>query len=838
MAIAKGDGSIVLNTKVNTSGVKNGVSSIKKIVASASKAMTVVAAAAATATVAITKMAVDAYAEYEQLVGGVETLFKGSAKKVLEYANNAYKTTGMSANEYMKNVTSFSASLLSAVGNDTEKAADIANEALISMSDNANKMGTDQESVLMAFQGFAKGQYQLLDNLKLGYGGTKTEMKRLLKDAQAITGVKYDIDNLADVYTAIGVIQEKLGIAGTTAKEAATTISGSATMVKASWQNVLTAISGGGDMDAAIGNFVDSVATYFENLMPVVERALSGIGEFIAKAAPKFVETVAKALIQAIPSLLEAVYQMIIGLAKGIYEGIKALFTTTAQNMAKEESEAVEQVVSSQNKLTDAVEETVDAQKKSLAGFDTLQTISSSTNAEAEIATEAGSGSAAGATSKAVEKELTNTTQSTENFFKNVAAVVKKYASLFEPTVNAWSDAFGKLKEPIKDSTKNIVESVGNLWDETLKPFGTYVTTDFVPTITNSFSENFAPIFTDVASFTVKRYAEDFEWMCGRINDAVNDIYQPALEHVKMVTTDVMDAVGNEWKESGETLLEGFGGFIDSIKGIWDNLYSNILKPVWDIILEALNTVWENALKPLWEKLLSFFSKLTECVMTIWNNVLAPIVNWIIDVLAPIIVSAVNAIMGVVKTIFKIISDVVGGILDALGGLLDFITGVFSGDWKKAWNGIKNFFKGIWDAIWGIVKGIVNLIIDGINLLWSGIYGAVSGIVNGIGGIAGAIGDLFGADWSFSMPDKPPLIPKLAKGAVIPPNREFLAILGDQKSGVNIEAPLDTIVDAFKSVQGSQTVNVNFTGSLAQLARILAPEITMENNRASVFAKG
>lgn len=170
----------------------------------------------------------------------METLFKGSADTVQEYAANAYKTSGLSANDYMETATSFAASLLQSLGGDTEKAAQVTEMAINDMSDNANKMGTDMSAIQYAYQGFAKQNYTMLDNLKLGYGGTKKEMERLLADATKISGVKYDISNLNDVYQAIHVIQENLGITGTTALEAATTIQGSAAMMKAAWQNMLT----------------------------------------------------------------------------------------------------------------------------------------------------------------------------------------------------------------------------------------------------------------------------------------------------------------------------------------------------------------------------------------------------------------------------------------------------------------------------------------------------------------------------------------------------------------------------------------------------------------------
>lgn len=402
MAISGGDGSIILTTKVDETGLKKGLVSLKKLGATAGKAFLAIGAAASTATVAITKMAVSAYADYEQLVGGVETLFKDSAGKVLEYANQAFQTAGVSANEYMQQVTSFSASLIKSTAGDTDKAADIANMALIDISDNVNKMGSSMESVTLAYQGFAKQQYMLLDNLKLGYGGTKTEMERLLKDAQALTGVKYDINNLADVYSAIHAIQEQLGITGTTMKEAETTITGSLGMVKASWQNLLTAMAGGGDLDRAINNFVYSLEKFTANIAPVIERTLLGLGQAIQRTLPMLVQTVVSALVQQIPNLVMAVYNMIIGLFKGIVLGIKALFTggtAKATEVIKGNvggiSSGASSAADNMNDVADATKKAGKEAKKSLAAFDELNILSSSASGGA------GTGAGAGGTPEA-----------------------------------------------------------------------------------------------------------------------------------------------------------------------------------------------------------------------------------------------------------------------------------------------------------------------------------------------------------------------------------------------------------------------------------------------------
>jgi phage-related protein len=287
----------------------------------------------------IGKSALNSYADYEQLIGGVETLFKDSAGVVEGYANNAYKTAGLSANQYMETVTSFSASLLQSLNDDTAKSAEVADMAITDMADNANKMGTDMTSIQNAYQGFAKQNYTMLDNLKLGYGGTKEEMKRLLKDAQKISGVKYDISNLSDVYNAIHVIQGELGVTGTTAKEASTTIQGSISSMKSSWQNFLTGLASGQDISGLIDNLVQSAVTVMDNVLPVVytitETIVAEVPNLINKLvaeSPKFVELISNTiqtmivgLQESLPKIMESVSQIIQTIVKVITDNLPSI---------------------------------------------------------------------------------------------------------------------------------------------------------------------------------------------------------------------------------------------------------------------------------------------------------------------------------------------------------------------------------------------------------------------------------------------------------------------------------------------------------------------------------
>ena len=316
----------VLKANLTSSAIIGGVKALGSAVAGVGKAF-----------INVGKQALDSYASYEQLIGGVETLFKDSAGIVSNYANNAYKTSGLSANEYMETVTSFSASLLQSLNGDTAKSAEVADMAITDMADNANKMGTSMEMIQNAYQGFAKQNYTMLDNLKLGYGGTKGEMERLLADASAISGIDYDISNLNDVYSAIHVIQQEIGITGTTAKEASGTITGSVSSMKSAWQNLLTGIANDNvNFEELIKNFVDSLVAVAENMLPRIEVVIGGIVNLVISLASKLVDympqllqtgmsllqTIMDGISSMLPQLLPIVVQIVTSLATFIVENL------------------------------------------------------------------------------------------------------------------------------------------------------------------------------------------------------------------------------------------------------------------------------------------------------------------------------------------------------------------------------------------------------------------------------------------------------------------------------------------------------------------------------------
>ena len=341
------DGKIIIDTTVDNSGAEKDIKSLSRKIGSMAKtsatALAGMVAAATTAVATLTGLSVKQYAEYEQLTGGVETLFKNSSDKVMEYANNAYKAAGMSANEYMNTITGFAASLLQGLGGDTEKAAKIGNMAVEDMADNANKMGTSIELIQNAYQGFAKQNYTMLDNLKLGFGGTKEEMQRLLQEASKISGIKYDISNFSDIIEAIHVIQNEMGITGTTAKEAASTIEGSLSMTKSAWTNLLTGMADdNADFNKLVDNLVNSVGTLGENLLPRIEIAINGIGKLIDKLLPSIINKIPELISSILPGMVQAGINVTSSLVNGIVQslpmlleiGLQAL-TTLGKGIAK-----------------------------------------------------------------------------------------------------------------------------------------------------------------------------------------------------------------------------------------------------------------------------------------------------------------------------------------------------------------------------------------------------------------------------------------------------------------------------------------------------------------------
>lgn len=472
----KGSITQALGGEVDSAGAAGGTSLGKKIGSFAMKAF------AAMEVGKFIKNTIQEGARYEQAVGGIETMFKESSDKMKAYANEAYKTAGVSANDYMEQVTSFSASLLQSLDGDTNKAADAANQAVIDMSDNANKFGTNIADIQHAYQGFAKQNYTMLDNLKLGYGGTKSEMERLLSDAEKITGKKYDISNLADVYEAIHAIQEEYGIAGTTAQEGSTTISGSFQQMKAAASNFMTQLVAGEDVEGAMNGLIDSVIAFGGNIVPaflkVVENLPTAIGAIASKlsdvlteyleneesrakltqGAMNFIKNFGMGLIQALPQLLEfvillvaAVLQAVIDWQLNLLQTVRDFIEGTLLPAVKEKWEAIKTaIVEKVTAMVDAVKTWFINLKEAIVAKaqEILQTVTSKFQSMKTAAVEK------------VQSLLASVRDKFQSMKTAVSTKVQEIVGTVRDKFQAAKDAITEKLNSAKDKVKSIIDRI------------------------------------------------------------------------------------------------------------------------------------------------------------------------------------------------------------------------------------------------------------------------------------------------------------------------------------------------------------------------------------------
>ena len=516
-----------------------GLEGLGNVATKVGKAMAAGIAAGATAVGAMTKSAVESYAEYEQLVGGVDTLFKESSEKVQQYAARAYQTAGMSANEYMSTVTSFSASLLQGLAGDTDKAAEIADMALQDMSDNANKMGTDMASIQNAYQGFAKQNYTMLDNLKLGYGGTQEEMQRLLKDAQKLSGVKYDISNLSDVYSAIHVIQEEMGITGTTAKEASETISGSLASTKAAWQNLLTGFANDeANLEMLIGNLVDSATTAVHNLVPRIAQILSGISDALAQIIPVISAELPAILQELLPGLIDG--------AVALVNGLVASLPVILQILIEQLPYVITQIGQGLVQTFPILLETVMDLFGQIWSYIATQLLGTEANFETSFA-------------------------NIQGFFEDAWSVIETvWNSIGQPVfdliqscVEVVRGVFAEKMPEIQEFVSRCFGDIGAFWKNNLKPC--------LEAIGNFIENILAPIFEAVFNVVIFAAVEN-------AFDGIKNLWEHTLKPILTGITDFLTGVFTL------NFKKAFQGIVSVVKGIFGGIITVVKSPINSVI--------------------------------------------------------------------------------------------------------------------------------------------------------------------------------------------------------------------------------------------------------------
>lgn len=638
----------------------------------------------------------------QQSLGGVETLFKNNANMVKQYANEAYKTTGLSANAYMETVTGFSASLLQSLGGDTAKAAKVANTAMVDMADNSNKMGTSMELIQNAYQGFAKQNYTMLDNLKLGYGGTKQEMQRLLADAQKLTGVKYDINNLSDVYEAIHVIQKELDITGTTAKEASTTLQGSFASMKAAFMNLLGNLSLGNDIKPALQQLASTTMTFLVgNFLPMVGNILKGL-----------------------PTL-------VIGAFSGLAEQLRGVFG----------DEVVNKIQGYLTQVSGAVESFMNVLTGSISkqeGIDLMKSLGINEGTADSIAS--------------IAENIRTAFQNIWEAIKNVTAIVGEFVgdllgiNSTESSVSGvglafelLSDVVKKASEWIKDFTSFLRENevaLGLVKIALSAILGRFIALSIIGPITaliNGFQTAITAARTAMAIFNAVMILSPMTALVAGITAVVAALvwFFTKTETGKAIWQGFVDFIKQAWN-----------GIVEFFSGIWNGITTGAtmlwtgIQAVWAVAVEEIKAIWQGVTE--------FFSTLwtgiQEGATTAWHFIttsITAIVQPFIDAFLnawEILKTGLTAVWEGVKMVIQGAWEFIKAIvLGAVLIVIDLVTGNFTKlqqDLQMIWEAIKTAIQMVWEGIKTYVMAIVTTLISLLINAWEGLKNGLVAIWN------------------------------------------------------------------------------------------------------------
>lgn len=684
-------------------------------------------AAGAAAIGALAAKALDGYADYEQLVGGVETLFGAGGKTLEEYAasvgktvsevrgeydslmkaqqtvldnaSQAYKTAGLSANEYMETVTSFSASLIQSLNGNTEEAAAKANQAIVDMSDNANKMGTDMALIQNAYNGFAKGNYTMLDNLKLGYGGTQEEMKRLLADAEKLSGMKYDISNFGDVVDAIHEIQKEVGIADATLNEAATTISGSISAMKASWSNLIAGLGNeDADLSGLVNQFVDSVGTVADNVIPRVEIILNGIGELIVTMIPK----IADKLPGIVSSLLPALVNGAVALVDGLVKSMPAIVSVLMGVMP----ELLNGILRITTAIIDALPQIIDAICAALPDL-IPALIVGLVVLTVELAA---------ALPEIVLPIIEAIPQIAQGIMEGFTDCLKRFG------LEGAANAFGEIGEKISEVYTTYIQPVID---------------GFVGLIGELFTEN---------QDKIGKIGEWWTAICGTIQIEFQRVYNlivPLIEFFSNFITEHMDTIKAVIQAGIDYLTAIIDFFVAFVTRDWEGMWTAIC---------SLAESWI-------EFLINIF--------TLWVEYVGSILNGLYTKATQVFTNIKTKITTIVTTIRTWVQNAFTQMRDSLALI---------------WDAIAKKIADVWNGIWETMKGIMNNIIGGIESMVNRCIDAINELIEGINALVGKVPGIS------EIPLLPSFkLPRLEKGGIL--EKGEIGLL--EGNGAEAVVPLD-----------------------------------------------
>ena len=657
-----------LDPEMKTAGKSAGssiVSSIKKVIVAAGIGKVIATA-------------VKEGGALQQSLGGVETLFKDHADRVKKYASEAYKTAGVSANEYMENVTSFSAALIRSLGGDTEKAAEIANMAMIDMADNMNKMGTPLRDIQNAYQGFAKQNYTMLDNLKLGYGGTKKEMKRLLADAQKLTGVKYDINNLADVYEAIHVIQKELGITGTTAKEATETLSGSFGALKAAFTDTLGAIALGEDIGPMLQNLSSTLITFLKNLLPMVSSTIIQIPQVIVsvlrEAGPSFIQSG----MQAISDLLTGLGQALPQLIPAAIDAILTLVSTFVNNLPMLIQSGINLMTGLAEGLINAIPVIIEKVPLIINSILTALTeqVPIIINAGIELFSSLVSG---------LPTIISNIVNVLPTIIENV---INTIGTLVPLIIDAGVELFTSLVEELPTIINNIIAVLPDIIENIINTIGTLV-----------------PLIIDAGIKLLVALVDNLPAIINGIVEAIPIILDSIINALTNSIPLIIDAGVRLLTALVQNLPTIIRVIIATIPKIIDSIIKAVIKSIPLIVdagIKLLTALVQNLPLIITTIIAAIPDIITSIINALVNNI--PLV---INAGVKLLTALITNLPTIIATLVRAMPQIISHMVSALGKGISAFAGVGLDLVKGLWNGIKNAGSWLENQIKGWAQGIV-----------------------------------------------------------------------------------------------------------------------------------
>ena len=784
------DGCLNFDTNINSEGFEKGLKSLSDMVGDIkpklkSLAMAVTAAFSVKKLVDFGRQSIETASDLAEVQNVVDTAFGESKQKMEDFADTAVKTYGISKLTAKQTGSNFMA-MAAGMGLANDSASDMAMALTGLSADMASFYNVGQDVASTALKSIFTGETETLKQFGIVMTDANLQAYALSK---GITKSTADMSQAEKVQLRYNYVMSQTALA-----------QGDFAKTSDSWANQTRILSEQWkEFGATIGTVLMNV------LLPAVK---------------------------AINSLLS----QLIALAQGAARALSEAFGLELSNSADEAQsigKSTSQVADNYGDIANDAKQTQEAQEGSLASFDQMNKLNDESKSDSTGVSGAGEIMQPSGTS--VEVDTGKADKKLSDFFKSVRTQFEKLADYLDKN---FKPIFADIWSGLERESIELAQILGGVFSDIKslsEPLKAYFINDFTPLMQTAFStlgkigiglfDSFNKVFSDIWNMAVFPILQNFltvglplmadfgtqVWnTLGVLFDNIKEIFdtlwngvaQPVLNALKTLWCDTWQSISDFWNEWGQPIFDGINEGITTTKNVFLNLWETVLKPVFDKLMDVADSVWTEHLKPLLDEFLDFVGTLITSVLSIYNKAIAPVVNWLVSILGPIVSSVLGKIIKTVGNVISNLIDAVKNIISALKGVVLFIAGVFTGDWKKAWQGVKKIFKGVWDALVDIAKTPINLIIGLINGLTGAVEDAINWIIDGINELSFTTpdwlpGDLGGQTFGFDLSQIDiPEIPKLAQGAVIPPNSEFLAVLGDQKRGTNIETPLDTITQA------------------------------------------